>query len=477
LGQTAWFYNGSSTIPIGFTGTGYIRANGWKYSASDFMTESGKVAGYSERYTNMGDFGRTAWLYDGANTIEVGLVDAEHTALGDYKFSSARGMNEAGQLTGYSNRYNGGEIDLGQSAWIYNGTTTTKIGLTDAEHTSANGVKRSTGYAINDAGHVLGRSVRYNGGAIPRGDSAWLYNGTSTVPLGLTDAEHTGLNAYQYSSAEMFNESGQVIGYSDRYNGAETRLGQSAWFYNGTSSVNIGLTGPNHTRPDGYKYSKALELNDAGWVIGYSERFAESSAVGQDAWVYHPSLNQTIPLQLATAPDGYAYSSAEFLGADGLVLGYYQPLEGPSHAFYYTPAEGIHDLGTLVAGGLAANDWEYLATAFQANGLSQILGAGLPTTQSSGQKPFLLKAANQLAGDFNNDGAVDAADYIVWRKTDGTQPAYNAWRANFGRSNAIGSLAGTRVPEPSAAMLVLLAVALNSLYLRVEDPQWRKRAG
>lgn len=68
-------------------------------------------------------------------------------------------------------------------------------------------------------------------------------------------------------------------------------------------------------------------------------------------------------------------------------------------------------------------------------------------------------------GDFDHDGRVDAADYILWRKTDGTQPGYNAWRTNFGRTSAIGSLASTPVPEPSAAMLVLLAAAMISLSL------------
>ena len=38
-----------------------------------------------------------------------------------------------------------------------------------------------------------------------------------------------------------------------------------------------------------------------------------------------------------------------------------------------------------------------------------------------------------LPGDYNNDGTVDAADYVVWRKNDGTQGGYDTWRANFGQ--------------------------------------------
>jgi hypothetical protein len=72
--------------------------------------------------------------------------------------------------------------------------------------------------------------------------------------------------------------------------------------------------------------------------------------------------------------------------------------------------------------------------------------------------------ATSLPGDFNGDGKVDAADYVVWRKTDGTQPGYNEWRTNFGRTSGSGAgqLAGA-VPEPASlaiAALGLLFVAI-----------------
>lgn len=38
-----------------------------------------------------------------------------------------------------------------------------------------------------------------------------------------------------------------------------------------------------------------------------------------------------------------------------------------------------------------------------------------------------------LPGDYNGDGSVDAADYVVWPKTGvNGQAGYNTWRANFG---------------------------------------------
>lgn len=68
-----------------------------------------------------------------------------------------------------------------------------------------------------------------------------------------------------------------------------------------------------------------------------------------------------------------------------------------------------------------------------------------------------------LPGDFNGDGTVNTADYVVWRKTDGSPAGYLAWVNNFGNtaSGAGGSVTET-VPEPSTAVLVMLAAAMTA---------------
>ena len=80
------------------------------------------------------------------------------------------------------------------------------------------------------------------------------------------------------------------------------------------------------------------------------------------------------------------------------------------------------------------------------------------------------------AGDYNNNGVVDAADYVVWRKTNGQTGAglaadgdgsgtvddadYNFWRAHFGSTSGSGSaLGGGAMPEPATIALLLLAIA------------------
>lgn len=41
------------------------------------------------------------------------------------------------------------------------------------------------------------------------------------------------------------------------------------------------------------------------------------------------------------------------------------------------------------------------------------------------------------AGDYNNNGEVDAADYVMWRKLEGTQTQYDTWSSRFGKTAQI----------------------------------------
>ena len=173
-------------------------------------------------------------------------------------------------------------------------------------------------------------------------------------------------------------------------------MGETAWLYNGATTVAVGLTGSEHTRNDGYKFSDTTQLNETGQVGGFSYRYnGGGTQLGQDAWLYDSQLDQSFSLNLSTRSDGYAFSQAHYLGEDGLVLGTYSLFDAldndlGTRAFSFSIADGLHDLGSLVEGGLPASGWDYLASAFRANGLGQILGHGRLTSQSGGQMAYLL---------------------------------------------------------------------------------------
>src|SRR5262249_29771462 len=85
---------------------------------------------------------------------------------------------------------------------------------------------------------------------------------------------------------------------------------------------------------------------------------------------------------------------------------------------------------------------------------------------------------NELVGDYNNDGTVDAIDYPVWRNNLGTDnhlpndpvggtigaEQYNNWKSNFGdksAGNPSDSNAVQKLPEPPIVMLLLPGMCLS----------------
>ena len=70
-----------------------------------------------------------------------------------------------------------------------------------------------------------------------------------------------------------------------------------------------------------------------------------------------------------------------------------------------------------------------------------------------------------VLGDYNGNGVVDMADYVLWRnggplQNEGDQPGtvnqadYTYWRSRFGAASGSG-VGSAAVPEPSAMLLCL----------------------
>jgi hypothetical protein len=114
-------------------------------------------------------------------------------------------------------------------------------------------------------------------------------------------------------------------------------------------------------------------------------------------------------------------------------------------------------LGPQLAGG----DWSLLGVVDN--------GGGSDPLSANTLAAFSL--APSVAGDFNGDGLVGSADYVVWRKglgTTFTQADYNVWRAHFGQTAGSGAstIAHAPVPEPSTLIMLILAAPGWSLLRR-----------
>lgn len=98
-----------------------------------------------------------------------------------------------------------------------------------------------------------------------------------------------------------------------------------------------------------------------------------------------------------------------------------------------------------------------------------------------------LKGVSRLAGDFNNDGSVDAGDYVVWQRSLGQTVAtayggadgngnltvdnadYDVWRAHFGQTapgSGTGVSLSAAVPEPATVWLLALSAVFVCHCLR-----------
>jgi hypothetical protein len=455
-GQSAWLYDHGATIRLGYFGAGYTGSGDVQYSHAQCLNDSGQVAGISYTYDGSANLGAAAWLYDHGTTTRIGFTDADYTGSTGYQYSSPSDINAAGQVVGLSVRFTGGGnsawlydhgtttrlglIDAaypnndsseatrinaagqvvgnteyaisgsayyGAAAWLYDRGTTTRLGLTDAEHTRDDGYKSSQATQLNEAGNVVGFSYRYGSGSNDiKGVSAWLYKDGVTARLGLIDSEHTRSDGYQTSqltsgSGQTLNRAGQVIGYSARY-ADMADAGRSAWVYANGVTTRLGLVDAAHTRTDGYAYSEAKSINEEGQVIGVSSRFGSIGNLGQSGWFFDDVLNQTFTLEFSTRPGGYSYTNPLYLADDGSVLGSYELFNASgsdlgARAFLWSVSDGFSDLGVLVDGGLTVNGWKSLYTASLINGQGEIVGRGNPLSYPGGNVAFLMTPAPEPA--------------------------------------------------------------------------------
>ena len=163
------------------------------------------------------------------------------------------------------------------------------------------------------------------------------------------------------------------------------------------------------------------------------------------AYLWTPTTpNGTSGTMLDLATLGGLNSYSYNVGAGGQVVGASEVeiTSDDTHAFLYTSGSGMVDLNTLID---PLSGWELLdASAHQRRRADHRTGADrwrVPRVFAHARSP--------IPGDFNHDGTVDAADYVVWRKTDGDdQPGYNTWRANFGQPAGSGSGAGANADRP-----------------------------
>jgi hypothetical protein len=368
------------------------------------------TAGHSRRFSGASDMGQTAWAYDhGAHTTRrVGLVDAAHTRADGFRSSSATmAYRDPNQLVfGTSKRYLGA-ADGGQSVWWYNraADTTVRIGLVGAGYTRADGYQNADTYytlALEGKGQIFGSSQRF-AGAADRGFAAWKHDTTTgtATQIGLTGAEFTRNDGYQANSVSWVNVHGHAIGHANRYNGGASDIGESAWYYDPVSGQthDISLTGSTYTNSaSGERYTNVYEINAKGIVIGDATRYNGSDWAGQSAMIYDSNTNTTYGLDFSIDPtSGYAYSEVQFLSASGAVFGTYEKFDALGDFLgeraFYWSAATGATDLGNVVNGLSANGWDYLEVAWGENANGVVDGSGYLLNPAFNFTDFVLVPA------------------------------------------------------------------------------------
>jgi autotransporter-associated beta strand protein len=130
----------------------------------------------------------------------------------------------------------------------------------------------------------------------------------------------------------------------------------------------------------------------------------------------------------------------------------------------------------LTSGATDTIDSLFINGAPQAPGWWGAIGSNAVQQTSMITGTGLLNVLNgsNLPGDYNGNGAIDAADYVLWRnggpllnEVDNpgstTSGDYTAWRSRFGNTSAGNGAANdlsSAIPEPTPAALLLLAAMI-----------------
>jgi uncharacterized protein YjbI with pentapeptide repeats/CubicO group peptidase (beta-lactamase class C family) len=203
------------------------------------------------------------------------------------------------------------------------------------------------------------------------------------------------------------------------------------------------------------------DWKDATYSILFDRRPTTATSYSNDlALLLEPILEgiATWPAPLVYAGD---FTNDQWLTPDDIALFTHALALGSESAFTTAYPTARYSAGDF--------DGNSLVNASDAAGL---IGA----LQHAGVPAGYIALVPELPGDYNRDGAVDAADYVVWRKNFGVsinmpneimslglvdQADFDVWRSNFGASlgSGSGALLSANVPEPTSGALVLLAIA------------------
>jgi hypothetical protein len=406
-------------------------------------------------------------------------------------------INEAGEVA-FS-----GEIDTGPAfdAAVFRGIggPVTLIAREGQAAPDGNGTLRwffSDFPALNKSGQVAFGASLYgtSGGA---SDDRGIFRGsggalTQIAREGQTAPDGNGVfSDSNFLNYLPLNNSGQVA-FQLELTGTSGGSNDDSGIFLGDGGAITQIAREGDIAPDGDGYLGQIwypALNNAGEVAFTADITGTKGGLRDGEGVFRGAgrrLTQ-IARRGQSAPDGNGTFSFFEMGSGALN-------DAGQLAFrsYLTGTSGgtSDDLGLFFFNGV---ELQQIVRTGQALGGSIVTGASLSNNPinelgqvayrahlENGKEAIVLWTPPELVGDYNGDGIVDAADYVVWRKNESTtnmlsndplggtidQDQFNLWRTHFGQTAGSGSASNSGVPEPSPQVTVLVGLTAVLIYRR-----------
>ena len=232
------------------------------------INNAGQVAGFTATFN-----GPThAAIWNGATEIDVSS---------NYNSSEAHAINNAGRVVGIGPDH----------AFLWDGATTIDLGTLGGNASSAD--------AINDAGVIAGYSYLENGTA-----HATLWSGGSISDLGTLGGKNSG--------AKGINNAGQVVGWS--FTSGNSTIHATLW--DGASTIDLGTLG-GALGPS----SVARDINNLGQAVGYSYTGDSNPAQHATLWNGTAIVDLNSFLTEGEVSEGWVLDLANGINDNGWIVG------------------------------------------------------------------------------------------------------------------------------------------------------------
>jgi T5SS/PEP-CTERM-associated repeat protein len=317
---------------------------------------------------------------------------------------------------------------------------------------------------VGDAGTTWDTSDQLFVGLEGKGDmfvdsGAQLTSGSAIIGVSPFSSGHISIGG---PGSKWTNSADVVVGGA----GAGMLTAGDSGIIQANGLLSVGLNG----NVEGNSHIVATVRNGGTVAPGLTTSFNPTDAMGtlHVDGEYTQTAAGTLQIQLASL------TSFDKLAIDG-----HATIAGTLHASLFggfTPAVGSAFQVLTATGGISGRFTLDFPTFGTLNGPRWVLFYS--------NSDVVLKLVNLPSGDYNGDGVVDAADYVVWRKSlgqtglalpaDGNhdhqvdQGDFDVWRAHFGQAVGSGSDidANGTLPEPTALALLLMAAAHSFFHRR-----------